>query len=292
MLRDEIQYILRHWCLRQEQLGPESAFGFRLVMGPKKTRILAKYANTLAPKTKTREKGKQREVQLDGLLPISQNETPNPSGSPINDPSPNGAEIQGMRPSPSDELVRIDMGQMIKLKNMGLQIMGPVNGPNEGFPQYEVPRHWLQELETEPLNNSESASGPSTIRPYPHPRPITKKSPPQVMQPVIDPTLINQAQEPIELANEQHQEILIPDVTDIFDVQSGSGPVIDSTNNAATVLGKRSTIIRSPPRSTQAKNSQRRKVVTGDDLAYQEAQELLKGGVTKRSRKKNKKIGF
>jgi hypothetical protein len=41
--------------------------------------------------------------------------------------------------------VRIDMGQMMMLKNMGHQVMGPVNGPNEGLPQYEVPRLWLQE---------------------------------------------------------------------------------------------------------------------------------------------------
>lgn len=253
--------------------------------------MFADYTNMVAPKTKTKGKGKQREVQLDGLLPISQNETPNPSGSPITDPSPEDADIRGMRPSPPDELVRIDMGQMMKLKNMGHQIMGPVNGPNEGLPQYEVPRRWLKELEAEPSNNSKSASAPNTIRPYPRPRPITKKSAPQNMPPVIDPSLINKAQNSIELSNEQHQEDLTPDVTDIVDLHSGSGPVFDSDINAATVLGKRSTVIHSPPRKTQARNSQRRKVVTGDDLAFQEAQELLKGGVNKRSRKK-KNIGF
>ena len=295
MHRDQIQNLLRHWCQRQEQLGPESAFGFRLVMGPKRKRMFADYANMVAPKTKNKGKGKQREVQLDGLLPISQNETPNPSGSPITDPSPEDADIRGMRPSPLDELVRIDMGRMMKLKNMGHQIMGPVNGPNEGLPQYEVPRHWLQELETEPLNNSEAASGPIVIRPYPRPRPITKKSATQNMPPVIDPSLIDQAQNPIELSNEQHQEDLTPDVTDIVNLPSGSGtgpgPVFDSNIIAATVLGKRSTVIHSPPSKTQARNSQRRKVVTGDDLALQEAQELLKGGVNKRSRKR-KNNGF
>jgi hypothetical protein len=111
------------------------------------------------------------------------------------------------------------------------------------------------------------------------------------MAPVIDPALVNQAQVPTTSTTEQHQEDVTPDLTDMIDLQSGSGPVSTSIINAASVLGKRSTVVCSPPRKTQDRSKQRRKVVTGDDLAYQEAQELLKGGINKRSRKK-KKIGI
>ena len=37
-----------------------------------------------------------------------------------------------------NESARIDMGQMMRLKEMGYEVAGPVNGPNEGLPQYEV----------------------------------------------------------------------------------------------------------------------------------------------------------
>jgi hypothetical protein len=46
--------------------------------------------------------------------------------------------------------VRIDMGQMVQLKEMGYEVSGPVNGPNEGLPEFEVPEHWLKSLTSEP----------------------------------------------------------------------------------------------------------------------------------------------
>lgn len=364
MHRDQIQKLLRHWCQRQQQLGPESAFGFRLVIGPRKQPLFAEYADIGAPKSKTKGKGKQKEVpQLNGLLPISQTGTPTPSGSPIMSPNPMYPEIPGGRPtrevavmegptqtaeqiecqlhvergigghqvgSRVDELVRIDMGQMMRLKNMGHQVMGPVNGPNEGLPQYEVPRHWLQELEQittaeaasglsivspyprprpitktvallekapifDPaISSATSASGQTIVRPYPRPRPITKKTALQDKEPIIDPALAINAPAPTaQTTEEQVEDVGPPDPVATIHSQSASGSGPDSNTNleGSSVLGKRNIIVRSPPRKTQARSTQRRKVVTGDDLAYQEAQELLKGGINKRIRKK-RIVGF
>ena len=47
---------------------------------------------------------------------------------------------------PQHDLVRIDMGQMSQLKDMGYKVLGPVNGPNEGLPEYEVPKAWVEDL--------------------------------------------------------------------------------------------------------------------------------------------------
>ena len=42
--------------------------------------------------------------------------------------------------------VRIDMAQMLQLKDMGYEALGPVNGPNEELPEYEVPKAWVEDL--------------------------------------------------------------------------------------------------------------------------------------------------
>jgi hypothetical protein len=41
------------------------------------------------------------------------------------------------------------MQQMVSLMAMGYQVSGPVNGPNEGLPKFEVPEEWLNSLPTE-----------------------------------------------------------------------------------------------------------------------------------------------
>jgi hypothetical protein len=334
--RGQIQNVLRHWCQRQEKLGPESAFGFRLIMGPKKKCLFADYPPNVAasmgtPRAKAKGKGKEREIpQLDGLLPISQHDITNPRGSPLPGPISGHTEMQhdiprprgmfisgpsldaaamedGMPTTPTrtsghqnlqlnlgqqqvheqqgqsggDELARIDMTQMVMLRNLGHDGLGPVNGPNEGLPQYEVPRSWLQELERGTMTNINTDPGPIIPRPYPRPRPLKKMPAPRDITPMIDPALVDEPR-----VTEVRQPNVAADLAGIIALQAGSGPDSSSNINAATVLGKRSTVVRSPPRQTQTQKPQRRKVVTRDDLAYQEAQELLKGGINKRSRKK------
>jgi len=187
------------------------------------------------------------------------------------------------------------MAQMVLLKNMGHEVTGPVNGPNEGWPQYEVPRMWLQQLQIRTENNSEPVPSPTIPRPYPRPRPITKKAAPEATTPLIDPALVNQIHiaptSPTEHFqhhedNVTHEDDVTHDPNTANGIQSGSGPDAAAELDAPTVLGKRTPTVRSPPGKAQAQNTRRRKVITPDDLAMKEAQELLKGGITKRTRKK------
>ena len=38
------------------------------------------------------------------------------------------------------------MAQMLQLKDMGYEALGPINGPNEGLPEYQVPKAWVEDL--------------------------------------------------------------------------------------------------------------------------------------------------
>ena len=94
MHRDQIQSILRHW-FGQEDSGPESAFRFQSYAGPNRIPLSAEYPKPgLTEETRTqtakgkgkgrdtaKDKGKGRNTsQLNNLLPLSQNFTPNPIG--------------------------------------------------------------------------------------------------------------------------------------------------------------------------------------------------------------------
>lgn len=311
MQRLTIQSILRNWYERQQESGPESAFGFELVIGPKRKRLFAAYPPKISgnkSSQQAKKKGKQKDVQqLDDLLPISQIGTPDPTGIPITGPSeghgnraghhlggiPSGStyreqqvhdEVSESRGSRSDDLVRIDMGQMVLLRRMGHEVLGPVNGPNEGLPQYEVPRLWLEELQ-KTISNPKPTPNPAPIttstRPYPRPRPIKKTAPPQTV-PLIDPALVGQM--PMTSATEQ-----LDHCEDNVGSESGPDPMEPGPNvSAPTTLGKRNAVLRSPISMRQTRSKQKRKIVTGDDLAMQEAQKLLKGGIrTRRTRKRH-----
>ena len=124
---------------------------------------------------KAKDKGKGRDTsQFNNLLPLSRNFTPNPDGA-------DGAQ---------DEWVRIDMQQMMMLQSLGHEVRGPINGPNEGLPQYEVPKSWLQLLAPAPTLTPILL--PTGDQAYPHPRPIPSPHSDLVNPPhstIIDPTL-------------------------------------------------------------------------------------------------------
>ena len=107
---------------------------------------------------KKKDKGKQREDPLQGLLQIAQ-EPIEEELPTINDhievqhiATPSGAGPSGSRSrthpkSPDDtDFVRISMGQMLQLREMGYEVLGPVNGPNEGYPEYEALKGMLGKL--------------------------------------------------------------------------------------------------------------------------------------------------
>ncbi len=45
-----------------------------------------------------------------------------------------------------NELITIDMVQMLQLKDMEYEALDPINGPNEGLPECQVPKAWVEDL--------------------------------------------------------------------------------------------------------------------------------------------------
>jgi hypothetical protein len=153
----DVRKVLQHCYGLQAESGPESAFRFALFLGPRRKRLFATYPKDLEPNPrKKKDKGKRREDALQGLLRIDDSVEP-PTAHHIEieeqrntNPSVAGPSNNGSRnvPEPAHQngLVRIDMGQMLQLKDMGYEVSGPVNGPNEGYPEYEVPKAMLEVL--------------------------------------------------------------------------------------------------------------------------------------------------
>ena len=151
---DDIRKVLQHCYRLQAESGPESSFRFALFCGPKRKRLFANYPDN--PNTelvesehgrRKKNKGKQREDPLQGLLRMDESEPPNGDHIPTVDQQITNARVAGSsnshRTDPqtsSNGFVRIDMGQMLQLKDMGYDVLGPVNGPNEGYPEYDVPK--------------------------------------------------------------------------------------------------------------------------------------------------------
>ena len=157
---DHICKVLQHCYGLQTESGPGSAFHFALISGPRRTQLSANYANssnTQGAKTqqsRSKRKGKQREIPLQGLLQIDRSEDPPtteriatvatavPSNNRIGTTSDTPTSVE----SQQNQLVRIDMRQILKLRELGYEVLGPVNGLNKGYPEYEVPKMWLDVL--------------------------------------------------------------------------------------------------------------------------------------------------
>ena len=152
--------VLQHCYGLQTKSGPRSAFHFALISGPRRTQLSTNYAdssNTQEAKTQqscSKRKGKQREIPLQELLQIDQSEDPPtteciatvatavPSNNHIGMTSNTHTSVE----SQQNQLVKIDMRQMLKLRELGYEVLGPVNGPNKGYPEYEVQKMWLDVL--------------------------------------------------------------------------------------------------------------------------------------------------
>src|SRR5260221_7495560 len=89
-----------------------------------------------------------------------------------------------------NDLVVVDMGDsMIRLRDMGCTVIGPINGPNEGPPQYHVTKLWVDRL-----NQTNNDHPVPVKRPTPRSRPIHNQVQPLTSLtevPAIDPTLLN-----------------------------------------------------------------------------------------------------
>ena len=335
---NDIRSVLQHCYGLQVKDGPESAFRFSVFIGPQRKRLFAIYPNDLntgdaelGQNRRKKNKGKQREDALQGLFRIEESDLdptgndsqigqlPNPSGE---GPSNNHSAVtdEPRNASPQNDLVRIDMGEMLQLKNMGYEAFGPVNGPNEGHPEYEVPQALMQLLPSH--TQCHQLPIPNTI-PFAIDEDETDLAPTP-----IDPALLGRDSEQIGHRNNEDSHAIhtVPEILRIpiqtkenggESLQSPSNagignpvvitnhpaglndcpttPPIDNTDSADVAFANRT----KTPRNTNQKRAQanlspqalrrsqrtnKKKKMTDDDLAALEAQNILESGTRRRSK--------
>ena len=308
MALNHIRQALQHCYRRQAESGPESAFRFSLFIGPRRKQTVAVYSHLLNPGPSTSEKnprkkkdkGKQREDALQGLLRINESVDPptaepaEPVTQPRRNPTVGGRANQRVSETQTSEndLVRIDMGQMLQLKNMGYDAVGPVNGPNEGYPEYEVPKTLLQVLQ------SRSQTTPTRNRDQLGMRPIDTEPAPNV----IDPALLGQDEQAGQ-TNDSHMTLnivhpttppnddpspMLPDEVGSINrptTPPNAGADLAHTNPNKTPqkqLGKRVQAILSPHSNAQQRGNSKKKKITDDDRAAMEAQNMVQSGSRRR----------
>ena len=320
MQLDDVRKVLRHCYGRQAESGPESAFRFALFIGPKRKRLFANYAdpsNTQPGPSQSEQihrkknKGKQREYPLKGLIPLDELLEPTTDHIDTVGPNANAAgpsNYHSLSWETSDphtgaqqhDLVRIDMGQMLQLKDMGYEVMGPVNGPSEGYPEYEVPRAMLAALIAHSQTQSalhpsaaDIALGPSTSG--------------SALIP-IDPALLCQANDTPHHTSTSHEPLpnTGPHVqSPIHSSTNNVRPTTPLNNDAESVdkangthertpkkrLGKRAQANAnlSPQTVRQTRSTKKKKKMTNDDLAAMEAQNMLQSGSRRRTKTTKRK---
>ena len=240
MSRESIQWILQHWYTRQENARAESAFRFLCYIGRGQRTFSALYP-TEESKNAKGSKGKERQVEiLAGLLPMEDLPDKNPSWHDATASCNEGR-------NGDDIMVRIDMGQMKMLKVRGINVLGPVNGPNEGFPQYEVRKSALQFLLPDDDN-----PGSSSL-----PRPIYS-----------NPT----AAEPSQSDSARPQTTAFThDLVEDGAVPESAPPPLTPKKR----LGKRTQIQQTPLAQHVTRNATKRKKIGDDECAAMEAKEFI-----------------
>lgn len=225
-------------------------------------------------KGRRKDKGKEKQQdvgQLEGLLAFSGQDVTHSNqvrtGIPVPIPVPGPIPVVNQ----SDDFISIGMGDMVKLNQMGCdQIIGPINGPNEGLPEYQVRRSWFNQLQAGAGNHS--IPSPVANR-YPRPRPIVAQTRTQqaIPEPVIDPFLVGGVQE-------DNIDLVVP-------VERVSTPEL-ATPAVASTLGKRNTVNHSPIKRPVTRGSKQRKVMTSDEIARLEAKKYMTEGKRNRQGKK------
>jgi hypothetical protein len=237
---------------------------------------------------KKKDKGKQREDALQGLLRIDESVEPptaepaEPVTQPRRNPTVGGRANQPVSETQTSEndLVRIDMGQMLQLKNMGYDAVGPVNGPNEGYPEYEVPKAMLQVLQSRSQTTPTPIQDRFAIEPEPAPN-------------VIDPALLGQAEQAGQTNDPSHTSMLPPEVDMHPEVsivhpttppKADAGSAYDPNHNKTPQkqLGKRGQANLSPQTNRQQRGKSKKKKLTDDDRAALEAQNMVQSGSRRR----------
>ena len=232
---------------------------------------------------KKKGKGKQREDVLQGLLQIDESVEP-PTADPIRNQdaqntnpsvagpsttlSPNVNEPQGGFSLLENGLVRIDMRQMLQLKEMGYEAMGLVNGPNEGYPEYEVSTSVFNMLNSH--TDSQNAPNPNEAPMQPD---LMERE-----QNPIDPSLLRQDSEQIgqQMETSLPKEVQMPPSTDSTTNPpmrniSPTRPLNDNPCDEAGSVAKMTGTLK----KTAKKKVGKKKKITDDDLAALEAQKMV-----------------
>ena len=89
-------------------------------------------------KERRKKKGKGKEL-ADPLRGIAANEPDPTTRVGTEHPLIGSSDRTGSQQLPT-RLVRINMEEMVQLKEKGYTVRGPVNGPNEGLPEFEYRR--------------------------------------------------------------------------------------------------------------------------------------------------------
>ena len=186
---NDIRKVLHHCYAHQAESGPKASFHFAAFVGPKKVLFDSKYpedSNTRRAdpernhRTGRKAKGKQREDALHGLLRLEEpaEDTPPSETKNQDQRSPDSAEAGA-----PDALVTIDMGQMLELKDMGYKVFGPLNGPNDGYPEYQVPSKIFDALtsrrQMQRVPNASDSNNPP-------PSPVGAEPGPSCIDPTLD----------------------------------------------------------------------------------------------------------
>jgi hypothetical protein len=178
---------------------------------------------------------------------------------------------------------------MLQLKEMGHDAIGPVNGPNEGYPEYEVSRTVfkkltsLTEMQQTPNANEQAAR--------------VRAEDTESEHDLIDPSLLGE--ETRQIGHEiHHASTKSPDG---LQMQPPTDSIINPASRSESptrtpIVNPNSVVINpvAPNKSAkkkvtiQAQNTKKKKV-TDDDLAALEAQNMLQSG-SKRQRKPTRRI--
>ena len=150
MKKESIVAFFAHIKQRQDQYGADNSFRFQKVLGKHQETIEASYPTPpdqiyTSPR---KQKGKQKARTALGLR-----QTGSAQGASAQNVSAQDAPHQPAQgtSAPGNHLTLIDQASMAKLLRQGHAPVPPVNGPNDGDPQYAVPVTALNLLEHPPI---------------------------------------------------------------------------------------------------------------------------------------------
>lgn len=297
---ESIRKILHHCYNRQEDIGPEYAFRFALIIGPKRQPITARYCQVSSPRsspqqipTDTKGKGRQRDITTDSTSGLSHPESDPPGPSDTATSRGNSPTLTNEPEVESNEhYLRFPdwPSRPTETRVSDNQVVYPSATHST---RSEVDQTRAISARADGLPNEET---PIQINPYPRPRPTYNRPKPPINDDHSDMTPdiavlqtasgstssesdsssaedqppdgeATQIEEPDEIAYESEAESARPRTP------------VPSTPPVAT---KRTATDISPMSPRQTRPPQKRKIITADDRAAMEAKEIMVGTTRKR----------